>query len=76
MLYYDRDYKRCKEEEEEEEVELGRSAFRRDFGRLLHSPSFRRLQGKTQLFPGDESDFFRNRLTHSLEVAQIVKGLA
>lgn len=74
MLYHDRDYKRCKEEEEE--VELGRSAFRRDFGRLLHSPSFRRLQGKTQLFPGDESDFFRNRLTHSLEVAQIAKGIA
>jgi dGTPase len=34
------------------------------------------LQGKTQLFPGTESDFFRNRLTHSLEVAQIAQGLA
>lgn len=55
---------------------MGRSAFRRDFGRLLHSPAFRRLQGKTQLFPGHESDFFRNRLTHSLEVSQIAKGLA
>ena len=53
-----------------------RSAFRRDYGRLLHSPAFRRLQGKTQLFPGHESDFFRNRLTHSLEVAQIAKGIA
>jgi dGTPase len=53
-----------------------RSAFRRDYGRLLHSPSFRRLQGKTQLFSGLESDFFRNRLTHSLEVAQIAKGIA
>lgn len=74
MLYHDKDYKRVKDEEED--VELGRSAFRRDFGRLLHSPSFRRLQGKTQLFPGDESDFFRNRLTHSLEVAQIAKGIA
>jgi dGTPase len=52
------------------------SAFRRDYGRLLHSPAFRRLQGKTQLFPGLESDFFRNRLTHSLEVAQIAKGIA
>ncbi len=37
---------------------------------------FRRLQGKTQLFPGIESDFFRNRLTHSLEVAQVAKSIA
>jgi predicted deoxyguanosinetriphosphate triphosphohydrolase len=34
------------------------------------------LQGKTQLFPGYESDFFRNRLTHSLEVAQIAESIA
>lgn len=53
-----------------------RSPFNRDYARLLHSPSFRRLQGKTQLFPGLELDFFRNRLTHSLEVAQISKGIA
>ncbi len=53
-----------------------RSPFRRDYARLLHSPSFRRLQGKTQLFPGAESDFFRNRLTHSLEVAQIAKSIS
>lgn len=56
--------------------EQGRSCFRKDYGRLLHAPSFRRLQGKTQLFPGAESDFFRNRLTHSLEVAQIARGIA
>lgn len=61
---------------EDEDTDVGRSSFRRDYGRLLHSPSFRRLQGKTQLFPGHESDFFRNRLTHSLEVAQIAKGIA
>lgn len=53
-----------------------RTAFRRDNGRLIHSAVFRRLQGKTQLFPNDESDFFRNRLTHSIEVAQIAKGIA
>ena len=53
-----------------------RTAYRRDYARLLHSPSFRRLQGKTQLFPEGESDFFRNRLTHSLEVAQIAKSIA
>lgn len=56
--------------------EPGRSAYRKDYARLLHAPSFRRLQGKTQLFPGSESDFFRNRLTHSLEVAQIAAGIA
>jgi dGTPase len=53
-----------------------RTPYRRDYARLIHSPSFRRLQGKTQLYPGHESDFFRNRLTHSLEVAQIAKGIA
>lgn len=53
-----------------------RSPWRRDYARLIHCPSFRRLQGKTQVFPGHESDFYRNRLTHSLEVAQIAKSIA
>lgn len=53
-----------------------RSEYSRDYARVLHSPSFRRLQNKTQLFPGQESDFFRNRLTHSLEVSQIAKSIA
>ncbi|MBC7703268.1 MAG: dNTP triphosphohydrolase [Rhodoferax sp.] len=73
-LYEASDYSRVLDEKEESD--LGRSPFRRDYGRLLHSPSFRRLQGKTQLFPGHETDFFRNRLTHSLEVAQVAKGIA
>lgn len=50
--------------------------FESDVSRLLLSASFRRLGGKTQLFPSTESDFFRNRLTHSLEVdhiAQIIR---
>lgn len=75
MLYTQNDYKRLVNEQGSAE-EVGRSGFRRDYGRLLHSPAFRRLQGKTQLFPGHESDFFRNRLTHSLEVAQVAKGIA
>lgn len=53
-----------------------RSDFRRDYARLIHSSAFRRLAGKTQLFPGLESDFFRNRLTHSMEVAQVAKSIA
>jgi len=57
-------------------TEKYRSPWRRDCGRLVHSPSFRRLQGKSQLFPEQETDFFRNRLTHSLEVAQIAKSIA
>ena len=57
-------------------TEKYRSPWRRDYGRLIHSPSFRRLQGKSQLFPEQETDFFRNRLTHSLEVAQIAKSIA
>jgi dGTPase len=52
-----------------------RTPWRIDHARLVHCPAFRRLQGKTQLFPG-ESDFFRNRLTHSIEVAQIAKSIA
>jgi len=60
----------------DENAEPYRSDFRRDYARIVHSPGFRRLQRKTQLFPGEESDFFRNRLTHSLEVAQIAKSIA
>jgi dGTPase len=52
-----------------------RTDYRRDYARIVHSHSFRRLQGKQQLYPGLESDFFRSRLTHSLEVAQIAKSI-
>ena len=61
-MYTEKDTARLRPEEEKEM--LGRTPYRRDYGRLLHSPSFRRLQGKTQLFPGSESDFFRNCAFH------------
>lgn len=61
---------------EDADGETWRDPFRRDYARVIHSPSFRRQQGKTQIFPGRESDFFRNRLTHSLEVAQIAESIA
>ncbi|MBU8880107.1 dNTP triphosphohydrolase [Bacillus sp. FJAT-29790] len=53
-----------------------RSEFSRDYGRLVHSPSFRRLQGKSQVFGAGSGDYYRTRLTHTLEVAQIARQVA
>lgn len=50
--------------------------FQRDYARIMYASSFRRLQGKMQLLGIKEEQFFRNRLTHSLEVAQIAQSLA
>lgn len=52
-----------------------RLIYDRDYSRILYSSSFRRLQGKMQLFGVESDSFFRNRLTHSLEVAQIARGI-
>lgn len=53
-----------------------RDEYRRDYSRVLYCSSFRRLQGKMQLLGIDNTNFHRNRLTHSLEVAQIAESIA
>ncbi|MRH96238.1 dGTP triphosphohydrolase [Agrobacterium tumefaciens] len=75
-MYSDDDVARVAGHVKESISEDYRTPWRRDYARLIHSACFRRLQGKTQVFPGHESDFFRNRLTHSMEVAQIAKAIA
>lgn len=61
-------------EETEREIE-NRGSFQRDRDRIIHSKAFRRLMYKTQVFVNHEGDHFRTRLTHTLEVAQLARGI-
>jgi dGTPase len=59
-----------------EPAHLHRSTYARDRDRIIHARAFRRLEAKTQVFTTRFSDHFRNRLTHTLEVAQIARTVA
>ncbi|EBA08902.1 deoxyguanosinetriphosphate triphosphohydrolase [Sagittula stellata] len=59
-----------------EEESAHRSSFQRDRDRIIHASAFRRLKHKTQVFIEHESDFYRTRLTHSIEVAQVARTIS
>ncbi|MFA6521188.1 MAG: dNTP triphosphohydrolase [Candidatus Gracilibacteria bacterium] len=59
-----------------ETEDLTRTVFQRDRDRIIHSKSFRRLSGKTQVFVATYGDHFHDRLSHTLEVAQVARDLA
>ncbi|RKF17060.1 deoxyguanosinetriphosphate triphosphohydrolase [Roseovarius spongiae] len=59
-----------------EEESHFRSCFQRDRDRIIHSSAFRRLKHKTQVFVEHEGDYFRTRLTHSIEVAQVARTIS
>src|SRR3954468_6892756 len=75
-LYDDSDRARWVDEPAKRVPAPERTPFERDRARVVHSASLRRLAAKTQVLGPQADDFVRNRLTHSLEVAQVARDLA
>src|SRR5690606_30037730 len=59
-----------------ESLSTFRSPWQRDRDRIIHSSAFRRLKHKTQVFVEHEGDYYRTRLTHTIEVAQVARTIA
>ena len=67
---------KCKGRLYKEPKNFYRTDFQRDRDRIIHSTAFRRLKHKTQVFVNTESDHYRTRITHSIEVAQIARSIS
>ncbi len=59
-----------------EKEDINRSCFMRDRDRIIHSSAFRRLKYKTQVFVNNEEDYYRTRLSHSIEVSQLARSIS
>ena len=70
------DYKSSKGRVFNESNDLNRTCFMRDRDRIIHSSAFRRLKYKTQVFVYHEQDYYRTRLSHSLEVSQLSRSIS
>ena len=76
MAVYASDPTRAKGRRVRGEESTIRSCFQRDRDRIIHASAFRRLKHKTQVFIEHEGDYYRTRLTHSIEVAQVARTIA
>ena len=70
------DYKKSRGRMFSEKEDINRTCFMRDRDRVIHSSAFRRLKYKTQVFVYNKEDYYRTRLSHSIEVSQLARSIA